>query len=94
MAAILNCNALWGVQGMAGKKTKRLCINLVPRSQSVRECRRRSGYETGFVWDSVNFLWEKVQKHGIVLVEQWKQLWLAWLEASKKKAKQAMKFWV
>ena len=40
-----------------------------------------------FVWDSANFLWEKVQKHGIVLVEQWKQLGVVLLEVSNKKNK-------
>ena len=41
--------------------------------------------QRGFIWDSVNFLWEKVQKHGIVLVEQWKQLGVVLLGVSNKK---------
>ena len=32
-------------------------------------------------------LWEKVQKHGIVLVEQWKQLGVVLLEVSNRKNK-------
>ena len=43
--------------------------------------------QRGYVWDSVNFLWEKDQKHGIVSVEQWKQLGVVLLEESNKKKK-------
>ena len=42
MAAILNYDALWGVQGMAGKKTKRLCMGfcefLVGESPKTWNC--------------------------------------------------------
>ena len=43
--------------------------------------------QRGFVWDYENFLSEKVQKHGIVLVEHWKQLGVVLLEVSNKKNK-------
>ena len=43
--------------------------------------------QRGFVRDSANFLWEKVQTHGIVLVEQWKQLGVVLLDVSNKKNK-------
>ena len=43
--------------------------------------------QRGFGRDSVNFFWEKVQKHGIVLVEQCKQLGVVLLEVSNKKNK-------
>ena len=42
MAAILNCNALWGVQGVVGKRTKRLCMGfcefLVGESPKAFNC--------------------------------------------------------
>ena len=43
------------------------------------------------MWDYENFLREKVQKHGIVLVEQWKQLGVVLLEVSNKKNKRSDK---
>ena len=43
--------------------------------------------QRGLVWDSVHFLWEKVLKHGIVSLEQWKQLGVVLLEVSNKKNK-------